>query len=242
MPRTPSPATAPRPRGALLRIGALVLLVAIGTFGAHKLGWFDYSHMLARIQRIRRSENAALFLPASVIAYAVLTSLGLPGMPLNVAAGVLFGGVIGGAIAWTGSMLGAVIGYWVARTVGHNEVLRWTRRYRRMDAAVEQARDFPGLLRWRLVPVLPIGVVNFVGGLARAPFGAYLAATALGIVPSVTIYSYFADSLVAGVGSGRRQAIVSLFIASALLILLSLVPRLFRAREERDSRRRAGVA
>jgi uncharacterized membrane protein YdjX (TVP38/TMEM64 family) len=242
MPRTSSPANAPRPRGALLRIGALALLVAIGTFVAHKLGWFDYSHTLAQIQRIRRSQNAAVFVPASVAAYAVLTSLGLPGMPLNVAAGVLLGGVIGGAIAWTGSVLGAVIGYWVARTVGHNEVLRFTRRYRRMDAAVEQARDFPGMLRWRLIPVLPIGVVNFVGGLARAPFGAYLAATALGIVPSVTIYSYFADSLVAGVGSGRRQAVVSLFIASALLILLSLVPRLFRGREERDGRRGADVA
>ena len=104
------------------------------------------------------------------------------------------------------------------------------RRYRRVDGAVDQARDFAGMLRLRLVPVLPIGVVSFVGGLARSPFARYLAATALGVVPSVIIYSYFADSLVQGVGSGRKQALISLLIASALLIVLSLLPRLLRSR------------
>jgi uncharacterized membrane protein YdjX (TVP38/TMEM64 family) len=241
MPRTPSSST-PRARAAFLRIGALALIVALATLAAYKLGWFGYSDTLAHIERIRRSENAALFLGTFVVGYAVLTSLGLPGMPLNVAAGALLGTVIGGVVSWLGSMLGAILGYWVARTIGHDEVLRWVLRYRRASAAVQQARDFPGMLRLRLVPVLPIGVVNFVGGLARAHFGGYLAATALGIVPSVMIYSYFADSLVEGVGSGRRHAIVSLFAASTLLILLSLLPRLIRAREERDGRRRARVA
>jgi len=241
MPRSPSPAPAPRTRSVLIRVGALALLLTVASIVGYKLGWFDSAHTLAHVQRLHRSEDTGTFLIVSVLAYALLTSLGLPGLPFNVAAGVLFGSVVGGILAWIGSMLGAIIGYWVARTVGHNEVLRWVRRYRRVDAAVEQARDFPGLLRLRLVPVLPIGVVNFVGGLAKAHFGAYLAATALGIVPSVTIYSYFADSLVDGVGSGRRRAIVSLFVASTLLILLSLLPRLLRFREERDSRRRGEV-
>jgi uncharacterized membrane protein YdjX (TVP38/TMEM64 family) len=157
--------------------------------------------------------------------------LGSPAFPFNVAAGVLFGTVTGAALAWTGSMLGAISGYWLARAVGHNEVLRWIRRHRHIDAAVEQARDFPGMLRLRLVPLLPTGVVNFVGGLAKAHFGAYLAATAIGIVPSVVVYSYFADSLVKGVASGRMRALVSLGAACTLLILLTLLPRIVRSRE-----------
>ncbi|HEY6825444.1 MAG TPA: hypothetical protein VI259_01230, partial [Gemmatimonadaceae bacterium] len=68
--------------------------------------------------------------------------------------------------------------------------------------------------------------------LARSPFGAYLLATAIGIVPSTIIYNYFADSLVEGVGGGKTRALVSMLVASALLILLSLLPRLL-ARQRR---------
>jgi uncharacterized membrane protein YdjX (TVP38/TMEM64 family) len=74
--------------------------------------------------------------------------------------------------------------------------------------------------------VIPLGTVNFVAGLARSPFGAYMLATAIGIIPSTLIYNYFADSLVEGVGGGKGRALVSLLLASALLILLSLLPRL----------------
>lgn len=235
MGRITTTSSTPPARGhALLRIGGLALLLVVATLIGYKLGWFDYQHTLTHIQRLRQSQNLPLFIVGFIVLYGVLTSFGLPGLPFNVAAGALFGTVIGGVLAWLGSMLGAIIGYWLARTVGHNEVLRWVRRYKRVDAAVEQARDFPGMLRLRLVPVLPIGVVNFVGGLAKAHFGGYLAATALGILPSVAIYSYFADSLAEGVGSGRTRALISLVVASALLILLSLLPRFFRARHGND--------
>lgn len=222
----------PQTRTVFLRVGALALLLAVAALIGYKYGWFDYSHTLGHISKLRRSENLGLFLVGFVLVYGVLTSLGLPGLPFNVAAGALFGSVIGGLLAWMGSLLGAAAGYWIARTVGHKEVLRWVKRYKRVDAAVEQARNFSGMLRLRLLPVLPLGIVNFVGGLARAPFVAYIAATALDIIPSVIIYSYFADTLVEGVGSGRKQALVSLIIASALLILLSLLPRLLRSRDQ----------
>jgi len=229
-------ASPPRTRSALVRIGVLALVVAIGMLVGYKLGWFDYAHTLSHIEKLRRSENLGVFVVGFIVAYGIGTSLGLPGLPFNVAAGALFGSVIGGIIAWTASLLGAVIGYWLARTIGHKEVSRWLMRYQRVNAAIDQARHFSGMLRLRLVPVLPIGVVSFVGGLARAPFLRYLAATALGVIPSVIIYSYFADSLVEGMGTGRKQALVSLVIASALLILLSLLPRLLRSRNSEPAK------
>jgi uncharacterized membrane protein YdjX (TVP38/TMEM64 family) len=112
-------------------------------------------------------------------------------------------------------------------------VLRWLKRFKHVDAAVEQARDFAGMFRLRLIPVLPLGTINFVGGLARANFGAFLLATALGIIPSLAIYAYFADSLLEGVGSGRKDALTSLFVASTLLLLLSLAPKIVARRQRR---------
>lgn len=222
-----------RGRSAILRIGVLLLLFGGASLVGYRLGWFDYSHTLQHVARLRRSQNLGVFVAGFIVIYALGTGVGLPGLPFNVAAGALFGAVIGGVLAWGGSLLGAATGYWIARTIGHEEVLRWTSRYKRGDTAISQASDFMGMLRLRLIPVLPIGIVNFAGGLARAPFGTYLLATAIGILPSVAVYCYFADSLVEGVGAGRSTALTSLIVASALLLLISLGPRLVRARSSR---------
>jgi uncharacterized membrane protein YdjX (TVP38/TMEM64 family) len=217
-------------RGALVRIGILALILALTSFVGYRLGWFDYRHTLEHVARLRRSHSFATFVIAFVAAYGIATSLGVPGMPFTVAAGALFGTLLGTALSWCGAMIGAAVGFWLARTVGHDVVLRWVRRFKRVDVAVEDARDFDGMLRLRLIPVLPLGTVNFVGGLARAPFRSYFAATALGVIPSTIIYTYFADSLLEGVGTGKHKAIVSLIIASVLLLTLSLLPRMLRRR------------
>ena len=72
-------------------------------------------------------------------------------------------------------------------------------------------------------------VCDILGGKLRdhVPFASYLAATAIGVIPSTVIYAYFADSLIEGVGNGRADALISLVIASVLLISLSLAPRWF---------------
>jgi uncharacterized membrane protein YdjX (TVP38/TMEM64 family) len=216
----------PATHAALARIGLLALILLAASFVGYRLGWFDYHHTLEHVRRLRHSYSFAQFVIVFVLAYGIGTSFGMPGLPFTVAAGVLFGTLLGTVLSWCGAMIGATIGYWLARTIGHDVVLRWVRRFKRVDAAVEDARDFDGMLRLRLIPVLPLGTVNFVGGLARAAFGSYLGATALGVLPSTVIYTYFADSLLEGVGSGRKDAIVSLVIASTLLLLLSLAPRM----------------
>src|SRR5207342_610567 len=125
---------------------------------------------------------------------------------------VLFGTLLGSILSWLGAMIGAVIGYWVARTIEHDVITRWLKRFRRADSAVAQARHFSGMLRLRLIPVLPLGTASFVGGLARTPFSAYLAATAIGILPAILIYTYFADRLLESVGNGRTEALQSLIV------------------------------
>ena len=193
---------------------------------AYRLGWLDYRHSLQHIEHLRQSHSLLGFTIGLVVVFGIGTAAGLPALPFSVVAGALFGASLGALLSWLGGMLGAVVGYWVARTVGHEEVLRLSKRIARIDRAVEESRDFGGMLALRLIPVLPIGTVNFIGGLARAPFGVYLVATGIGIAPSLFIYAYFADKLVEGAAGGRREALTSLIIASALLIVLALAPKL----------------
>ena len=220
----------PRTQAAVIRIAGLAVLLLVGSYVGYRLGWFDYRHTVQHLDQIRRSHSVWVFAIAFIGVYAIGTSVGFPGLPFTVAAGAIFGTLLGSALSWAGAMVGAMIGYTVARTIGHNVVARWLQRYERANAAVGQASTFHGLLRLRLIPVIPLGTVNFVAGLAHSPFGTYLLATAIGIVPSTVIYNYFADSLVEGVGGGKTRALVSLLVASSLLILLSLLPRLLARR------------
>jgi uncharacterized membrane protein YdjX (TVP38/TMEM64 family) len=220
----------PSSRAALVRIGALTAVLVVASLIGYRLGWFDYRHTLEHLERLRSGHSLVIVAVGFALVYGLGTSVGFPGMPFTVAAGAIFGTLLGSALAWTGALLGACVGYWVARTVGYDVVVRWLKRFKRADAAVADARDFAGMLRLRLIPVFPLGTVNFVGGLARAPFGGYLLATAIGVLPSTVIYTYFADSLLEGVGNGRADAMRSLIIASLLLILLSLTPKIFARR------------
>jgi uncharacterized membrane protein YdjX (TVP38/TMEM64 family) len=209
-----------------------LMLVAVALIG-YKLGWYEYRHAIEHIQRLRRTHSVLGFSTLFVLAFGIGTSVGIPGMPLIVTAGVLFGTLLGSILSWFGAMIGAAIGYWMARTIGHDVITRWLKRYKRADSAVADARHFSGMLRLRLIPILPLGTVNFVGGLARAHFLTYLAATAIGVVPVILIYTYFADRLLERVGTGRSDALETLIVASVLLMVVSLVPR-YLVREKPD--------
>ena len=226
MPRyTSTPVKTPPTRAVLIRVGALAFVVLVAAFVAYRLGWLDYRRTLQHVNALRASSGVVGFSIAFISVYALATAAGIPGMPFTVAAGALFGTGLGSVLSWIGAMIGATIGYWIARTIGRQVVTNWLKRFKRVDAAVQDARGFDGMFRLRLIPVLPMGTVSFVGGLARVPFLPYLAATAAGVIPSIAIYSYFAHSLVEGLGSGKSDALTSLVIASALLIALSLAPR-----------------
>lgn len=210
---------------ALIRVGALAFLLIVVALVAYDRGWFDVRHTLEHFERLRRSYNVVAFSIAFVVVVGLGTAAGAPGLPFIVAAGALFGTLFGSILSWGGAMIGATAGYWLARTIGRGVVARWLQRFKRTRGAAESARDFRGMLRLRLIAILPLGIVNFIGGLARTPFAPYMAATGIGIIPSIVIYCYFADSLVEGVGKGRSDALVSLVVASVLLIGVSLAPK-----------------
>jgi uncharacterized membrane protein YdjX (TVP38/TMEM64 family) len=216
----------------------LALILAVALFATYRFGWLDTRHTLEHVTRLRQSHSFPVFAATFVVASGIGMAIGLPGLPFVAAAGALFGTLLGSALGWAASMVGSIVGYWIARTIGHDVVLRWVHRFPRVDTAVTEGRDFGGMLRLRLIPVLPIGVVNFVAGLARAPLDTYIAATAIGIIPATVIYAYFADSLLEGVGNGRREAWKSLIVASTLLLVLSLTPAFARWLKGRETRGR----
>ena len=193
-----------------------------------RFGWFDARRTFDGIRHLRETRDTLAFGILFVLIYSVFTALGVPGTPFTIAAGAIFGALPGAMLAWTGAMLSGALGYWIARRMGYDLAMRLLRNSCRAKRAMVQSRTFGGMLRLRLLPFLPLGVVNFVGGLAHARFGSYLVATAVGSIPSIFLFAYFADALVATRSNARHAAVSSILLASFLLAGLALAPKLLR--------------
>jgi uncharacterized membrane protein YdjX (TVP38/TMEM64 family) len=222
-------ATPPPRRGrGYTRLAVLVAILAAAGYTAYRLGVFELGDPKRLGDVIRRARDVPALPVLFVLAYVIATVFGIPGTVFTLAGGAIFGIVLGSILNWAGATLGAVGAYALARRLGSDAVRDLLgRRATVLDALTSKA-GFATLFRLRLIPVVPFNGLNFAAGLVPVPFRTYVVATALGIIPGTVVYTYFADSLVAGVTGARDRALVHVAIAGALLIALSFVPALAR--------------
>ena len=215
-------------KGPWLKAATLALLLAAAALIAWRLGFFTLRDPQRLAAAIRKAREIRWIMPLFVGAYALVTTFGLPAFPLTLAGGAMFGVALGSVLNWTGAVLGACGSYGLARLLGrdalHGLLGRWGSR---LDALGSRS-GFATIFRLRLIPVVPFNLVSLAAGLAGASFPSYAAATALGIIPGTVIYTYFADSLVAGAEGASRNAFIRLGVAAVLLIALSFLPLLAR--------------
>ena|SRR5690349_789789 len=215
-------------RVVLLRILSLAAVIVLLTVVAYKLGWFDVRRATAMIERLQSGHDLVWVATVFFVVFAATTAVGFPALPFTVAGGAIFGHLLGSALSWAAALTGTMLGYALARFVGRETARRWLAK-RAVGEALTQSTSFMTLLRLRLIPVVPLSVVNFAAGLARTRFSIYVAASAIGILPATVVFAYFADSLVRGLQGARTHAYWDVSIACAGLMLLSLLPRKARS-------------
>ena len=224
-------------RSALIRIGALATLLLAITIVGYRLGWFDAQRVTGTIRQLQSGRNLIAVGIVFFLVFATMTGIGFPALPFTVAGGAIFGHLLGSALSWGAALAGTMLGYLLARGVGREAARRWLAK-RTVGAALTESTSFFTLLYLRLVPVVPLSVVNFAAGLARTRFTSYIAATAIGILPTTVVFAYFADSLVRGLQGARTHAYGDVAIASGMLLLLSLVPFVVRRWRAASAHRR----
>jgi uncharacterized membrane protein YdjX (TVP38/TMEM64 family) len=168
--------------------------------------------------------DSAWTAPVFAVLYAAAGSLGIPITPLTLAAGVIFGAVWGAALSWAGAVAGAAGGYLLARRLGAGAVRTLAGQRAHRIEKLSANTGFITLVRLQLIPVLPLSALNVACGVARVPFGIYIAAAAVGVIPGSVIYSYFADQLIAGVAGADTTSRMQVILASMLLLALTFVP------------------
>lgn len=166
--------------------------------------------------------------------YAVATAASLPiGTVLTLAGGFVFGTWIGGSLTVIGATIGATVLFLAAR----NALADYFRD--RVGAALGKMRDgfeqnaFSYILALRLAPVFPFFVVNVAPALAGASLKAYVAATALGIIPGTFVYASVGAGLGAVFAAGKEPDLGVIFewqviLPLVFLALLSLAPIIYK--------------
>lgn len=212
-------------------IGAVVVLGALGVV-ALKLGWLDTQRVTRYIQQLRSGRDVVTASAIFFVLLTITTAIGLPVLPIAIAGGAIFGHFLGATLSWAAALCGSMLGYALARRIGKGSTSRWFARHRPLVVEFSETTGFLTVLRLRLMPIVPLSVVNFAAGLARLRFRTYAAATAIGILPPLVVFTWFADSLVLGISGAKTQAYRQLAWATAILLVLSLAPLLFRRRTE----------
>jgi len=233
-PETIEPAPPKRSlRGALVRFALLAVVVAAG-FAFLRWGpfadRFEPAAAVATLEAVAASPWAPLALLA---AYVVLAPLGVPISPFFLAGGLVFGFGWGALLNFAGSWLAAVTTYAVGRLLGRDffEHLLGS-RLTLIENLVER-HGFWTLVRLRLVPI-PYFVVNYAAALAGVRPATFCGATALGLVPSALMLTWFAAALVdlAAHPENTGTTLAKLFAVFLGLLALTFLPRLFAGRKD----------
>jgi uncharacterized membrane protein YdjX (TVP38/TMEM64 family) len=165
---------------------------------------------------------------AFILLYAICPAFLVPGLPFDLAAGLLFGPVWGTLYSVIGATAGATVAFLMARTVGRD----WTEAklsgpLKKLKTGVEKGGwEFVAFVR--LVPVIPYNLLNYALGLTRIGLAPYVLATFVFMLPATAVYVYAGwaggEALV---GEGTlSQTLVRVLVALSALGALAVLPRL----------------
>jgi uncharacterized membrane protein YdjX (TVP38/TMEM64 family) len=163
---------------------------------------------------------------AFIAGYIVAAILFVPVSLLTLAAGAIFGLVLGLAYVMIGAVISASLSFFIARYLARGAVERRlleNPRFRAIDKAVGE-QGLRVVLLLRLSPVFPFFVMNYALGLTRVRFVDY-AIGLIGMVPATAFYVYYGTVAgdLAGVLSGTARGATTARIALLAVGVLATV-------------------
>jgi uncharacterized membrane protein YdjX (TVP38/TMEM64 family) len=171
----------------LLIVGILAVVLMKGWH--HQVTLENVVHQRDRFQ-LFLAQHATASVLAYVAIYALLVSLSLPcGFVLTVAAGLLFGWLVGALAAMAGATLGAAVVFLVARTAVGDSLSRRAGPWLAKLSRGFQKDALSYMLFLRLVPAFPFWFVNIAPAVLGVPFKTFVLGTVLGIIPATFAFA-----------------------------------------------------
>jgi uncharacterized membrane protein YdjX (TVP38/TMEM64 family) len=174
-----------------------------------------------------------------ILLFALATVLFVPGLPITVLAGMLFGAFWGTVYVVIGSTIGVSLAFLIGRYMGRDFVKKMADKNPRMSKLDNYIKKQGNtiLIISRLVPLFPFNLQNYVYGITDIEFGTYFWYSLIFMVPGTFIYTCF------GALAFSSMAMDKIIIYSSVLLIalcaLIIVPKkIFNLKSEmvRDSK------
>lgn len=120
-----------------------------------------------------------------------------PVIPFVLMAGIntlLYGWIGGFLLSLSGSLLGASLAFWLARTLGQTWAQPKITKLGKWGALL-RGNSFSVIFLSRLIPFLPSAAVNYAAGLSLMTFPSFLLPTLLGKIPMIIWESWVGHDL-----------------------------------------------
>ncbi|MGD9792069.1 MAG: TVP38/TMEM64 family protein [Acidimicrobiia bacterium] len=209
----------PRSRSILRLSGGVAVFVAMAVI-ASRYG----SDTSRRLEESVRSHwwGPVLF----VVVAALLIVLAVPGSLNTIAAGAIYGPVLGASIAVLAASVGATAAFVIGRRFGRSSVARLLGpRSAALDERLGHT-TWRGLLTLRLLPIVPFNLLNYAAGLTSMSTRAYVAGTVIGIIPGTVA--------LASVGGSAHDPTNPVFLSSVgVVVAMAAVTEVFGRRSRR---------
>jgi uncharacterized membrane protein YdjX (TVP38/TMEM64 family) len=167
---------------------------------------------------------------AFLAAHIVVTVFPFPRSAFTLAAGLLFGPVIGVPLAVLASTISAVIALLLVRAAGW-QLSRLVRHPRvdSLDARLRE-RGWPTIVSMRLIPAVPFSVMNYAAGVSAVRVLPYTLASFVGLIPGTSAVVILGDALTGNVSP-------LLFVVSLCTASLGLAGLIYEIRIHRRHHR-----
>lgn len=161
-----------------------------------------------------------------IIFYALATVLFIPGLPLTLLSGMVFGPIYGSIWVSIASTLGASLAFLTGRYIGKDYVVKKFKNsdiFIKLDKGIND-HGWKMIAITRLVPIFPFNAQNYVYGLTNVPFKTYALISWICMLPATIGYVFLAGAIIGGKGD-TAKTITFATTGIAVLILLSIISK-----------------
>jgi uncharacterized membrane protein YdjX (TVP38/TMEM64 family) len=206
-------------------LGAIVLAVGLLERRFHIAAYLSPEVIRDWITRL------GVWAPVAYMAAMLVTVvIHLPSLPLDIAAGAMFGPFLGTLYSVTAATCGSLFNFWLARFLGRAMIEPYLKGHANFCESCSDRLLTRVVFATRLIPVFSIGLISFGAGLTTMSARNFLLATFFGMVPASFTYSYFGSIFAIG---PWLPVISGVLMVAVFLLLPSWVDRynLFHLRD-----------
>ncbi|KKS13358.1 hypothetical protein A2617_00130 [Candidatus Daviesbacteria bacterium RIFOXYD1_FULL_41_10] len=148
---------------------------------------FNVSNLVeVGIGRLPANPTSALIIIGLLVADILIP---IPSSIVMVASGILFGPILGGLVALTGSLIGSLLNFQISRAFGRERVQGWLKNdgYDRLSSLMQKYGAVTVILT-RMVPIA-MESVSSIAGLSLMKFRKFIILNLIGFTPIVFLYS-----------------------------------------------------